>query len=524
MTMLQSKPQSPRQEPAGEIVSAPRPWSKSGWLVALAAALCLYTATSAPDLVWHDAGDYQWRCARLAIDQPGDAVRSHPLFVLAGHVLGRIEIWNYARGATMASVIGTALLAANVWLIVYLLTGRAVAASVGYLACLLAHTIWQQGVQPQTYGCANALLTGMLAAVVVHCRCRRRRWLLLAFGLGGLGVSVHMLTQLGVGVLGAWTLVQVIRRRQSWWVLPAGVGVWLVGAGLFIYILVLEYARTGSLAATLASAVVGRWGPAVFNVAGLGSLAARSGAMLVLNFPTPVLLLAVWGAWKSFRLLRGTPLAAILAACAALYLLFALRYRVPNQNFFFTPFYALSAIYIGLGVATWGLARKRWVQALIIVLLLAEIPTYWAMAEGARKWQINLRGDDKVSDIPYRDFYRYYLLPWQQTQTGPRRFATEVLTSLPPNAVVVAPSTSLWPLVCVRYVEGLRSDVDVVNLSGCPAAEGESLWDEASNPLEHLRQGGRRLFVVSDERGYMPRWVPKLGRTVPYGLVYEVIP
>jgi len=495
-----------------------------GWLLALAVALAVYALTMAPGLVWHDAGYYQTEAAVLDLVRPGEAVRVHPFFLFVAHGLGLLGLWTYAKAASIASAIGTAFLAANVWLIIHLLTRNARAAIVGFLACMLAHTIWQQGVQPQTYGWSNAFLTGMILAAIVYVLSGRTWWLLLFFFLGGAGLSVHLLSQLGLVVLGVWIAVRVLRRQTPAWVIPAGAALWVLGSGLFWYVAWLEYERTGSLGATLGSAFLGGWGSAVFNVGGLLGMFRRSALMLVLNFPTPVALLAAYGLWRSRRLLDGTGLAWVLGALVAVYLGFALRYRVPNQNFFFTPVYALVAVYIGIGVHATGWTRRRGLLALLVALTVAVVPMYRLMATLAERWQVDLRGDGKNRTVPYRNFYTYYLEPWQQNQTGAARFASEVLADLPRDAVLLPDTTTAPPLKYLLKVEHRRPDVRLADPYDARfEAWAEPYWYGDANLLPRLREAGRRVFVVSDHPAYVPRWVTQYGRIEAFGIVYEVV-
>ncbi len=497
-----------------------------GWFVALGVALVLYGLTIAPDLVWHDAGDYQWQAARMNLSRPGDTVRVHPFFVILSHVLGKVGLWNYAEAANVTSVIGTALLAANIWLIAYLIIRRLGAATIGFLSCLLAHTIWQQGVQAQTYGWSNAFMSAMIVVAICYIYTHRVRWLLLMFFLGGVGLSAHVMSQLVLVVLGIWVLFQVFRRRTPAWILPAGIVLWVVGGALFWYVVYLEFQRTGSVNQALVSAFVGKWSRSVFNVSGVPKMLLRSFMMLVLNFPTPIALLGIWGIWRSRRLLRGTPLAGLLGAMLALYTLFACRYQVPNQNFFFTPAYALVAVYIALGVHATGWCERKWALLVLVALTVSVAPTYWAMTHVARAWKVDLRGRGKHERvIPYRDFYTYYLLPWQHVQTGPRRFAEEAIGSLPPDAVLIADSTTVPPLGYVRYIEGQRPDVLVMGTGFDQQSPSvRNYWSSTHNLLPGLRAEGRRVFVVSGNPSYMPKWVSRYARVEPFGIIFEVKP
>jgi hypothetical protein len=511
--------------PGAETLPCGRRYTAVGWLAALAAALVLYGFTMAPDLVWHDAGYYQWEAGRLNLVRPGEAVRVHPFFVVLAHGLGQLGIWNYAKAASVASTLGTAVTVANVWLIVWLLARRLAPASVAALACMVAHTIWQQGVQPQTYGWSNAALSGMIACAVAYAQGGRARWLMPMFFAGGVGMSIHLMSQLGLAVLGVWVLVRALRRRTPAWVLPAGVALWVIGAALFWYVVYLEYERTQDVAATAQSALVGGWGSAIFNLQGIPRMLLRSLLMLVLNFPTPVALLGLYGLWRSPRLLKGTPAALLLVVLLIVYAAFGARYRVANQNFFFTPVYMLAAVYIGLGLHAIGWAARRLAVAAIVILTLAVIPAYWLMAAEARARGINPRESGPIHQMPYRDFYAYYLMPWQQNQTGPRRFAEEVFEQLPPGAVLLPDSTTSPPLKCMHDIEGVRPDVLIVDPydAGFEPAYRQ-WWQGDADLLPEFAANGRRVFVTSDYASYIPRWVAARTRLDPAGKIWEVLP
>ncbi|HUS44632.1 MAG TPA: hypothetical protein VM219_01150, partial [Phycisphaerae bacterium] len=162
------------------------------WLAAFVGALALYVFTLAPGLVWQDGGEYQWTAARLTWppaqgtvwSRPGEAVRVHPWFLVAARGLWWPRFWDYAYAANLCSAISMALAAANVVLIVDLMTRRRWAAVVAGLAFAVGHTIWTFAVMSEVLGWAAAFLSA-------ECLCawawaspagasrRQARWLLL---------------------------------------------------------------------------------------------------------------------------------------------------------------------------------------------------------------------------------------------------------------------------------------------------------------------------------------------------------
>jgi hypothetical protein len=198
--------------------------------------------------------------------------------------------------------------------------------------------------------------------------------------------------------------------------------------------------------------------------------------------------------YMSLKKLVSRTMAWLLLLSTLFYFVFAGRYNVPNRDHFFLPMYMYICIYIGLGFAL--LFRRHVLSwALISAVLLAVLPlTQYGLSEYARIRHSNL---GTRRHVPYRDVYTYYLLPWQHKQTGPRRFATEVLESLPQGGVIMADSTTIPPLVYMNEIENARPDVLVCNLSHL-----DNCWNE-------IFTAGKRVFTVSNVDGYHPSWVQK---------------
>jgi hypothetical protein len=338
-----------------------------------------------------------------------------------------------------------------------------------------------------------------------------------------------MMAAFSLAVFAVWVFVDMVRGRAPWWVLPSAAGLWVAGASLYWIVLATEYAGTRDLAGTLISATVGRYGGQAANVKGLPRLFGMSLLYIALNHPTPLALAAVGGAIALWR--RRDGLSRVLLVLAAVYFLWAARYKVPDQFSFFVPFYVLSSVLIGVGAGcllsrkrpgttlSWG--HGRWAAAVLVLLALLPVGVYALLPSVARVAQFQFQS--RV--LPYRDPYTYFLQPWKRGHEGARRFAEEALDSLPPKAVLMADSTSSAPLQCVWQVEGRRPDVVVVGLGADitdPFLGG--LWGTKEDPWPQLNAEGRLAFVVSDVRAYIPRWVSQYARLKPFGIIYEAEP
>lgn len=473
---------------AGSLVGSGKSGCYGWWLVFLAVGI-LYVLTLAPDVVWQDQGDYQLQAARCSLSRPGDVVRVHPLFIVTAHALGRLPFFGYAYAANLTSAIFTAVSAANVFLLVYWIVGRVFPGVLSAGAYAMAHSVWFLGVQAQTYGMANAFMTAGLLMAFRYLYGGHRCNIVVMGLMFGLGLSAHLTSQVAFAVIIVWLIWRALSRQLSLSVLSLVFIAWFIGAALNWYVMFIEYQRTGDLPATIASSIWGQWSKAVFNFERIPVLVKKSVLFFVLNFPTPLVLLAPVGISKSFKRISHRQVSVILIMLTVLYALFAARYDVPNQNNFFLPMYLFIAIYIGLGFDYLFSGRRNVYRTIAILLLIAIGPAYLFISNYARRHAVDLGTKRK---IPFRDVYKYYIRPWQQFQTGPRQLVTETFRVLPENAVLFADSTTIPAFLYVHEVENRRKDIDILPLG--PGKE---------KPQEF---GDRPIFTLSIVKGYYPEW------------------
>ena len=451
-----------------------------GWLLCFALAMLLYWATLAPDLVWQDQGDYQYQVAKQVLNIPGDVVRVHPLFIFTAHYLGKLTPLNYAYRANLVSAFFSAVTAANIFLIVFLLTGRIWPGVLGAAVLAFSHSFWFLGVQAQTYSMANAALTGGIIFLIRYLQNGRTANLLLLGLVFGLGMSAHIMSQIGFAVIMIYLLILCFQRRLAVKTYGLTILAWIVGTFLLWVVMAIEYQRSSDFYGTVLSAIFGRWSKAVFNIESLWPLVKNSILFFVLNFPTPLVILAVGGICLSFKKL-DKEMSWLLIISMILYCLFAIRYDVPNQNNFFLPMYMFVSIYIGLGFSFVFSKGKKVPIIVAAGLLLLIPPSYIAIAKTARAIKFNHGASYK---IPYRDVYEYYLLPWKYNQTGPRQLLDEVFEALPENAVLLVDSTPYSVFQYGQKVENLREDVKVL--------QGLSSIEEVAECISK----GRRIFTL----------------------------
>jgi len=495
------------------------------WLAAFGAALVLYVLTLAPDLVWQDGGEYQWTSARLSWPpaiasvwcRPGEAVRVHPWFLVTARALGLVPFWNYAYAANLCSAVAMALAAANIVLVVRLVTGRTAPAVLAGFSFALGHTIWTFAVMSEVLGWTAAFLSAECLLAWLWIDRRQARWLLLLFLVNGAAISNHMMAVFSLAVFGTWMVVECVRRRAPWWVLPAAMGCWLAGGTLYWIVGALEYVRTGNLLETVRSMAGGYHGGSVANMGDLPRLLGRSVLYVGLNYPTPLVAAIAVGAVVLAR--RRNAFGVLVLVLAAIYFLWAARYKVPDQYSFFVPFYVCASLLIGVGAAAL-IAWRRWMAWLLVALAIAPVGVYAALPSAARSAGFVFF----ERKLPYRDPYAYFLRPWKCGDRSARRFAEEVLAALPENAILLPDTTASMPLKCLQDIEGRRPDVRLADPYDARfEAWAEPYWSGDANLLPQLREAGRRVFVVSDHPAYVPKWVRQYGRLEVFGIVYEVV-
>jgi len=497
------------------------------WTVAFVAALVLYVATLAPDLDWQDGGEFQWAVGRLTLwpelDSswciPHHAVRVHPWFLVTARALWWPRLWDYAYAANLCSAISMAFASANVVLLVDLMTRRRWAAVVAGLSFAVGHTIWTFAVMAEVLGWTAAFLSAECLCAWAWASHRQARWLLLLLFLNGVALSNHLMAAISLAVFGVWILAEIIRRRAPWWVLPAGGGLWLAGGTLYWIVVALEYVRTADIGATVRSATVSTFAGAVANVSDIPALLGDSLLYIGLNYPTPLVLAGLGGAWVLWR--RRDGFSRVLLVLALVYFLWAARYKVLDQFSFFVPFYALASVMIGIGAEAIVRSRGVWSRWALVALALVPIVVYAALPEVVRRAGFVFFR----RELPYRDPYTYFLRPWKCGDDSARRFAEETLAALPLGAVLMPAHTPAMPLRCVHDLEGMRPDVVLVDAYGVLLDPSTGrYWYGDENLLPELYEAGRRAFVVSAHSRYNPKWVTKFCRLEPFGLIFEVKP
>jgi hypothetical protein len=296
---------------------------------------------------------------------------------------------------------------------------------------------------------------------------------------------------------------------------------WLLGVAPLGYLVLKNVIASGDVAGTLASVAFGdRWRGDVLNAALSWRIMKQNALFLLLNFPTPNALLFFVGLWTLRRAGPGPAFRNTILVVLVLFFLFASRYTVVDRYAFFIPFYTVTAVLVGLGVhPLQQRVRSRGVLWLIAVLAVMPVPVYAAAPALARRLDVptGTRGD-----VPYRDDRRYFLQPWKTGYRGAERFANEALEAVEPNAIIIADTTTVAPLLYAQEVNGQRPDVSVVTGVVTEKGSGTFFHSVDKRYLTPLVPA-RPTYVTSDQVGYVPLFVLERYDLVKSGLLWRAV-
>jgi len=461
-----------------------------GFGVVVAVCLVVYWLTAYPTITWWDSSPYSLAAVTLGITHPPGSL----LLTILGWLVTRLPLGlpaalllNLFAGVLAALATGLAYVGA---LRLFRLAGErdsartdnsgpvaVVGAAFGALPLAFCATLWEHAVKFTPY-VLTTVFTGLILLVMLGwwenaSRPHAWRWLALLGLLFGLDFSVHRTNLLLVPALLVWISLRHGRTLASPKAWLAGLGG--VMAGLAVHLLIIPLAASdptlnfgdpstwprfyeyvslsqygGGFLVELFPRKAPFWAVQVmdlvrafvanfFGVRGpLGALGVLPGAFGILGI---VLL------WRRHRRL-GTALVALIVVHAAVTVLY---FNIP-ANFFrpftrhYLPVFVPFAVAIAYGVygtlhriveLSWGREQYvlGWSGVLLAVIPASQVARSWAAVTGA-------------------------------DQHFTADYATNVLLGLPPGAILfTSGDNDTWPLLYVQAAEGVRPDVQVVNLS-----------------------------------------------------------
>ncbi len=476
-------------------IVAPAPAGSSAgrlFCYVFAASAVLFCLTVQHGPAWQDSGVFQWRVWIFDVKGWLGLALAHPMLIVLGKAFSLVPVGETATRINLLSAICAAAATANVALLVRRLApGQTRAAWFAAGAFALAHTTWWLATIAESQAILVALFTlelNLLLSLID----RPALYKVALLGLAsGLGFSTHNLALLALPAYGLTVIHLCACRRLPWAAVPLMIAAWGVGGSLILTLIVQQAGEVG-LAAAVRSALFGQsWQGAVLGTA--MKPIARGAGYIAYNFPNLALPLAVAGLWRLHQR-APRPLRWALYYLTAAYFAFAIRYNIADQFMFFLPFYAMTAVLAGVGLAAATEGGKRRTLLIAAMATLVIGPALYAAAPALCKAAgVALPGR---KDTPYRDSDRYWLTPWKVNETSAADFARDALTPLRPGDTVIADGTTLAPLRWAQQVQGLAAGVRILhNNDASPQA---------------VPPGSPRVFVVSPSRDYHPEWMEPL--------------
>jgi hypothetical protein len=429
-------------------------------LCVLLTLLAGYVGSTARTIMVEDDGEFAAAAYFAGVPHPP----GYPLFILFSHLFTWLPVGSVGFRVHLASAVSGAAACAVLWWTIRCLVPSAAAAYVGALGLGLSGVFWSQATVGDVYA-LNALLFSILLALSLAYVHAPRAGLLVALALvAGFALSNHWplialaapaiaLTLLpaarpiGSDLLKAWprTLVAFALGLSPylWMVLRSRSRPELAFYGaLDSWAAFWGYVTRAGYAAADVSPSAGWW-----DTLQLGGFVARE---IVAQYTVAGAVLAAIGAvaqWKRWGAAIGAGLTAgFLAGTFGLVGLLGADYEFATcavvRVFPLIP-YAIMGLWVALGFErTTAAVETRWPAIGRRVAYVAA-----AALLGTLGWR-NLR---------YNDHRNYEFS---------RDFALTILESLEPSATLVTHADLAFVLNYFHYVEGVRSDVRILNDQG----------------------------------------------------------
>jgi len=472
--------------------------TKALWWLTLGAFALLYLATSQRGVSWQDSGRFQWRVLTGEYHDCLGLALAHPLYIAAGRVLARISETHLPFLLNFFSGLGMAVALANLAAVSAIISGRrwigvATAAMLG-----VSHTVWWLSTIAEVYTWSAAGLTAELWLLVILLR--RPRWnVLAALALvSGLGLSLHNFALLPMPVYLVAAVVLVVRRKLPAWSLAVGAAALAAGAGPYLGMILEQAWRTGDWGGTFRSALFGRgYADEVLNVTHASKHLLANAGLAAMNCVSLLVPLAIVG-WIRFRRTLGPALAAALGAITVIEIVFVVRYSVPDQFTFLLPSLVMISLAASVGIAFLANRSRGWKIAAItaVIFSIAAPPAVYSLAPAL----LTRAGIDvsRQRELPFRDEGRYWLVPWKHNEDSAEQFTAAAFAQAAPDGVILPDSTSTWPLVVSRLINGLGPEVNI-QVHNQPLGR----YDGPSGVFR-AKLGDRQLYVVAPAPGYIP--------------------
>jgi hypothetical protein len=487
------------------------------YFAVLFGAAVLYFVSCATGPLWQDSGLIQYRIWHSDIEGFFGLALSHPLFYILAIGVKDIPLGEFAHRVNLISSIAAAITVANLFLLVRLWLGKNLPAVFAAVTLALSHTFWRHASILETYTLWTALFTAELIVLLQYTKTRRVVFLYWLGLLNGFAIAVHMLASIALLCYVIFIAALLVKKEIRLGHLAVIIFLWIVGALPYEYLIIKNIIQSSDVAGTLASAAFGnRWQSDVLNTALSVKTIKENVLYIILNFPTPNVLFFFAGCVALFKLRPRPAFASVLLTLTLLFFIFAFRYTVVDRYAFFIPFYCMVSLFVGVGIRHLQICTGKKVLITVVALFsLLPVAVYAVAPTLAKKARLNLGTRD---DVPYRNDYKYFLQPWKIADDSTRRFASEALDAVGPEAVIYADTTTVGPLLYMQEVKGRRPDIKIV--SSIVSSKGALSFN--THTITHLL-ATRPVYIVSRKPNYCPSFVLQNYDLVQAGPLWQVL-
>jgi hypothetical protein len=489
------------------------------WLVAFGAALALYAATVAPDVLMMDYGEYQrstWMFPHVEPPQGSDSlVRVHVNYLMAVKFFGSlVPVGPWVMRVNLFSGLAGAIAVGNACVLAFALTRSKAAVGVTWLALALGEVSWLYSVIAHVASLQAAAMSAEILFLYFWTRSGNSRWLLALWAVNGFAAGVHMQNGLATPVylvilLLAWRQGRIRRTHVAlcW-------AVWLVAFSPYLVYCLHQWMARDPGGSAIASMTVGRWGGQMWQIK--PRIWMRGLLAIALNYPTGLALLYIPGVLALGRQGLSGALRWGWLAALAINLLFSAMYNIPDQQRYFTMVFAAAAPLIGLGAVCVLRSRSAWTAAYTVGLLV--VPIYAFLPVIVRQPSIARRLALPAANVlPHRDPYEFYLRPWKTGWHNDRQYLEEILADLPAEAMFFCNSTIYDGLRTLQVVESQRRDV-------MPDPSLAELGRNIDRPGHAATAWRKPVYTWAPLGSGVPSALARHCRFIVRGQVWEVLP
>jgi hypothetical protein len=490
----------------------------TGYFAVLFAAVVLYVISCAPGPLWQDSGMYQYRIWHNDIEGKLGLALSHPLYHIIGIGVKYIPLGEFAYRVNLISAITAAFTIANLFLLLRLWLGKNLPAAMAAITLAFSWTIWQSAAIAEVYTLYSALFLAELIMLLQYVKTKRVGFLYLLALFNGLAIADHMWGIIPFACYVVFAAVLLFQKQIRLRNLVVFVGLWVIGAAPYEYLIIKSIIRTAGFTTTMASALFGNsWRGAVLNTHLSATLVRENLIFMAYNFSTFNGLFLFAGLYGLKTVSPCRSFTNILLALLILFFVFAFRYTVPDRYVFFIPFYCVGSIIGGVGFDLFiTQPDRRILRGMVFFLALFPVPTYIVAPIVAQKVQYNITTERKVH---FRNDYIWFLRPWRTNYHQPEKFAREALSGVEKEAVIIADGTTVYPLWYVQKIKGIAPDVKIVSQHG--TYENPVTFPTADTISKMVAE--RTVYVVSPVGGYCPDFLLERYKFEKSGVFWKVV-